>query len=109
METAIEKLRQLPLGTRVVVRYRLDDGTSPGARGSAAAQTVQPFTGMPAEPVPPPVPALSDALGFLTALDPTTCTVQTKSGDVVVVLASVRAVKAVQPAPPRRPRRSPGP
>jgi hypothetical protein len=106
VETAIEKLRQLPLGTRVVVRYRIDDGTSPAAPGPAVVKTGQPSTGMPAAPVPPPVPALTDALGFLTALDSTTCTIQTKSGDVVVVLASVRAVKAVPPAPARR---SPGP
>ncbi len=101
METAIAKLRQMPLGTRVVVRYRIDDGTSPGARGSAAVQAGRPFPGVPAPSAPPPGPALTDALGFLTALDSTTCTVQTRSGDVVVVLASVRAAKAV-PSAPRR-------
>lgn len=79
METAVQKLKQLALGSRVVVRYRIDGGL------------------------------LTDALGFLTAVDDATCTVQTRSGDVVVPLADVRAAKAVPPAPPPRAGRRPLP
>ncbi|MHA7191735.1 putative acetyltransferase [Arthrobacter sp. MDT2-16] len=48
----------------------------------------------------------TDSLGDLVALDATTCTVRTRTGDDVVPLADVTAAKPVPPAPPRRaPRR----
>ncbi|OUM39898.1 ferrous iron transport protein A [Arthrobacter sedimenti] len=48
----------------------------------------------------------SDSLGDLVARDETTCTVRTRRGDDVVLLADVTAAKAVPPPPPRRaPRR----
>ncbi|MDQ0735628.1 putative acetyltransferase [Arthrobacter agilis] len=75
MQTPASLLAALPLGTRVVVRRRLDEG-------------------------------VTDSLGDLVALDGTTCTVRTRRGDDVVVLADVTAAKPVPPAPPRRaPRR----
>ncbi|WP_317616698.1 hypothetical protein [Arthrobacter sp. NamB2] len=50
----------------------------------------------------------TDSLGDLVALDATTCTVRTRRGDDVVLLADVVAAKPVPPAPPRRaPRRPP--
>ncbi|MHA7279003.1 hypothetical protein ACX80H_04545 [Arthrobacter sp. MDT2-2] len=49
----------------------------------------------------------SDSLGDLVARDVTTCTVRTRRGDDVVLLADVTAARAVPPAPPRRaPRRA---
>ncbi|KQO03959.1 MULTISPECIES: putative acetyltransferase [unclassified Arthrobacter] len=48
----------------------------------------------------------SDSLGDLVALDPGSCTVRTRRGDVVVPLADITAARAVPPPPPRRaPRR----
>jgi len=44
----------------------------------------------------------TDSLGDLVAVDATTCTVRTRRGDDVVVLADVTAAKPVPPAPPRR-------
>lgn len=59
------------LGTRVVVRHRVEGG----------------FT---------------DALGYLRALDETTCAVETKRGLSTVRLDDIVAAKAVPPAPVRR-------
>lgn len=64
-------LRELPLGTRVVVRYRIEGG----------------FT---------------DALGPLVARDETTCTVETKRGQVVIAFDVVALAKPVPPAPVRK-------
>ncbi len=44
----------------------------------------------------------TDSLGDLVAVDATTCTVRTRRGDDVVVLADVTAAKPVPPPPPRR-------
>lgn len=66
-------LRSTPAGTRVVVRYRLDDGRA------------------------------TDALGFLHMADETHCVVATKRGLETIDLATVIAAKVVPPAPePRR-------
>ncbi|MCR8670013.1 hypothetical protein [Agrococcus sp. HG114] len=70
------ELRALPLGTRVVVRYRLHGGTH-GA---------------------------TDALGQLVRAGPTECTVATRRGQVVVAFADIVAAKTVPPPPERRPR-----
>jgi hypothetical protein len=59
------------LGTRLVVRYRLDDGAT-------------------------------DALGYLRGKTETTCTIETRRGDCIVVLADVIAAKPVPEPPPRR-------
>ncbi|WP_370949126.1 ferrous iron transport protein A [Amycolatopsis sp. cg5] len=59
------------LGTRVVVRYRVEGG----------------FT---------------DALGYLRALDETTCEVETKRGLSNIALDDIVAAKAVPPPPARR-------
>ncbi|HSU71270.1 MAG TPA: hypothetical protein VLI70_07415 [Micrococcaceae bacterium] len=134
MDRAIETLRQLPLGTRVVVRYRIAGGAPgqvPGTSGGSAIGSLGPTastqgsgptgraegagptasaqaSGVPTEsPRLERQPRLTDVLGFLTAVDEQTCTVQTKSGDVVVILASVQTAKAVPPAPEPRVRRSP--
>ncbi|MBG6223811.1 hypothetical protein IWX63_000359 [Arthrobacter sp. CAN_A2] len=49
----------------------------------------------------------TDSLGDLVAIDGTTCTVRTRRGDDVVLLADVTAARPVPPPPPRRaPRRS---
>lgn len=68
---AVALLRALPLGTRVVVRRREDDG-------------------------------FHDALGYLTAVDADTCTVETRRGPVTVPLALVTRAKTVPPPPERR-------
>ena len=48
----------------------------------------------------------TDSLGDLVALDRDTCTIRTRKGDDVVLLADITAAKPVPPAPPRRaPRR----
>lgn len=70
------EFRALPLGTRVVVRHRL--------HGEARGAT--------------------DALGELTALDATTCTVATRRGDVTIAFADIVAAKPVPPPPAPRPR-----
>ncbi|WP_267544139.1 hypothetical protein [Arthrobacter sp. H14-L1] len=72
VDTAAENLKHLPIGTRVVVRYRIPGG-------------------------------LTDALGFLTAIDAHRCTVGTRAGEVHIALADVQAAKSVPPAPVRRP------
>lgn len=74
-------LREVPLGTRVVVRYALPEGAEAGA---------------------------TDALGDLTARTGETCTIETKRGPEVVHFADVIAAKPVPPAPtPRTRGRSP--
>ncbi len=65
-------LADTPLGTRVVVRYRIDGGL------------------------------LTDALGELVGKAEGDCTVRTRRADVVIPLRLVVAAKAVPPAPPRR-------
>ncbi|WP_346959615.1 hypothetical protein [uncultured Arthrobacter sp.] len=66
-------LSDAPLGTRVVVRYRIEGGL------------------------------LTDALGELVDRAHGGCTVRTRRADVVIPLRLVVAAKAVPPAPPRRP------
>ena len=70
------ELRELPLGTRLVVRYRLH-GEEHGA---------------------------TDALGELVALDAVSCTVATRRGEVVIAMADIVAAKRVPPPPAPRPR-----
>ena len=72
------ELRALPLGTRVVVRYRLHGDTHPS----------------------------TDALGDLVAVDDVGCTVATRRGEVVILLADVLLVKQVPPPPAPRERRA---
>lgn len=76
----VAELRALPLGTRVVVRYRLRDDTHPS----------------------------SDALGDLIASDDAGCTVATRHGDVTIAWADVLLSKTVPPPPEPRPRPSAG-
>jgi hypothetical protein len=67
----------LPLGTRVVIRYRIEGGASGGGA--------------------------TDVLGELTRMSATQCEVRTRSGDLVtVVLADIFAAKAVPPPPASR-------
>lgn len=70
------------VGTRVVVRYRIER-TRPGGPGQ------------------------TDALGEVVALEATAVTVRTRSGDVRVPTAAITAGKRVPPPPPRRGRREP--
>ncbi|WP_394247706.1 putative acetyltransferase [Arthrobacter pityocampae] len=49
----------------------------------------------------------TDSLGELVAIDATTCTVRTRRGDDVVLLADVTAARPVPPPPPRRAPRRP--
>lgn len=65
-------LRTLPVGTRVVVRHRLDDGMA------------------------------TDALGWLHVSDETHCVVSTKRGLESIELAKVIAAKVVPPPPEPR-------
>ena len=44
----------------------------------------------------------TDSLGHLVAIDGTTCTVRTRRGEDVVLLADVTAARPVPPPPPRR-------
>jgi ribosome maturation factor RimP len=48
-----------------------------------------------------------DALGYLTAIDAATCTVDTRNGSVAVPLAKVTRAKTVPPPPQRRAPRFP--
>lgn len=70
------EFRALPLGTRVVVRHRLHD---------------QPH-------------GATDALGELTAIDETTCTIATRRGAETIAIADIIAAKPVPPPPSPRPR-----
>lgn len=63
-----------PAGTRVVVRYRLDDGRA------------------------------TDALGWVHVSDATHCVIATKRGLETIALADIIASKEVPPPPPPRPR-----
>ncbi|MET0781742.1 MAG: hypothetical protein ABWZ16_09500 [Microbacterium sp.] len=74
--TAAELLRGIPIGTRVVVRYLLDDGRA------------------------------TDALGYLRSRDAEHVVVETKRGLETVALARVIAAKEVPPPPAPRPRAS---
>lgn len=76
----VAELRALPLGTRVVVRFRLHDDTHPS----------------------------SDALGDLIASDEAGCTVATRHGDVTIAWADVLLAKTVPPPPAPRARPSAG-
>ena len=71
-----ERLRALPPGTRVVVRYLIEGGAT-------------------------------DALGDLLEVTDERCTVRTRRGDVVIVLAGIVAAKPVPPPPARRAPRGP--
>lgn len=71
-------LRSLALGSRVVVRSRLDDHGDGGG------------------------PRLTDALGYLRRLDDGECVIETKRGDVLLRLADVVAAKEVPPPPSPR-------
>ncbi|WAC67209.1 hypothetical protein OVA14_05565 [Agrococcus sp. SL85] len=71
-------LNGVPLGTRVVVRYRLHGDTH----------------------------RASDALGELVSRDAASCVVRTRAGDVTVALRDVLLAKEVPPPPaPREARR----
>jgi hypothetical protein len=72
--TPTDFLRGIPLDTRVVVRYRIEDGRA------------------------------TDALGYLRSRDADHVVVQTKRGLDTVVLAAVIAAKEVPPPPAPRPR-----
>ena len=48
---------------------------------------------------------LTDALGYLRAIDALSCTVETRHGMVTLLLADVDLAKAVPPPPAPRPRR----
>jgi len=72
--TPAELLRGIPIGTRVVVRYLLEDGRA------------------------------TDALGHLRSRDAEHVAVETKRGLDTVVLATVIAAKEVPPPPAPRPR-----
>ena len=74
--TPDEFLRSIPIGTRVVVRYRLDDGRA------------------------------TDALGRLLARDAEHVVVATRRGTDSVALSMVIAAKEVPPPPPPRSRRT---
>lgn|GEM_PF-1078566 len=71
---AVELLRSLAIGTRVVVRYRLDDGRA------------------------------TDALGYMSSVEDNEVVVQTKRGGMVIGLAYVIAAKRVPPPPESRQR-----
>lgn len=73
--TAAE-LRALPLGTRVVVRYRLHGETH----------------------------AATDALGDLVAVDAAWCTVATRRGEISIAMADILLAKTVPPPPAPRER-----
>ena len=68
------ELRALPLGTRLVVRYRLHDGEH-GA---------------------------TDALGELVAIDAVSCTIATRRGEARIPISDIVAAKRVPPPPVRR-------
>lgn len=49
----------------------------------------------------------TDAVGYLRERNETECTVETRSGTVVIALEEVTAAKVVPPPPPRRAPRHP--
>ncbi|MCK0112220.1 hypothetical protein MWU75_08735 [Ornithinimicrobium sp. F0845] len=71
----LQRLRTLPLGTRVVVRYLIEDGER-----------------------------ATDALGELVERTEEQVVIQTRRGPERVPLAQVLLAKPVPPPPPRRPR-----
>ena len=73
----------LEVGVRVTLRYRIDRATSPGGVGH------------------------TDALGYITAVDPSSVTVLTRRGEVRVERDLVTASRTVPPPPePVRVRRA---
>ena len=70
------ELRALPVGTRLVVRYRLH-GEAHGA---------------------------TDALGELVRVGAAECILRTRRGEVVIAIADIVAAKRVPPPPAPRPR-----
>lgn len=74
-----ERLRTIPLGTRVVVRYLIEDGER-----------------------------ATDALGELLERSDEAVVVATRSGPEIVPFTQVLLAKPVPPPPPRRERRRPG-
>ncbi len=75
----------LQVGTRVVLRYRIDTSRSPHGE------------------------SMTDALGTILEADENSVTVMTRRGPVPVPRALIIASKPVPPPPPRRPARSPWP
>ncbi len=51
----------------------------------------------------------TDALGYLTAIGATDCSVLTRRGEVLIALPDVALAKPVPEPPPRRAPRHPGP
>lgn len=74
------RLMALPLGTRVVVRYLIENGDR-----------------------------ATDALGYLLERDDEHVVVETRRGPEQIVLADVLLAKPVPPPPAPRPRRTPAP
>jgi hypothetical protein len=72
--TATEFLLSVPIGTRVVARYLIEDGRA------------------------------TDALGYLRSRDADAVVIETKRGLETVGLATVIAAKEVPPPPAPRPR-----
>ncbi|MBV7431920.1 acetyltransferase [Dermabacteraceae bacterium TAE3-ERU5] len=73
----------LEVGVRVTLRYRIDRASTPGGVGH------------------------TDALGYITAVDPDSVTVLTRRGEVRVERALVTASRTVPPPPePVRVRRA---
>lgn len=72
----------LDAGARVVIRYRL----RPGEHGAFGEQ-------------------LSDVLGYVTEVDDTHVSVETRGGTVSIERTAITHAKTVPPPPPRRQRR----
>jgi hypothetical protein len=79
-DQAVQLLGEVPVGTRLVVRYRLDDAANAGA---------------------------TDALGYLRSRTSETCLLDTPRGLVTINFHDVIAAKPI-PEPPAR-RRTPQP
>jgi hypothetical protein len=71
---AVAFLRTASMGTRVVVRHHLNDGS---------------------------VESATDVLGYLSAIDETHCAVANAKGMIPIELASVIAAKEIPPPPVR--------